>query len=114
MRKKLQRRNLSSVELTPNADCRATSAGPSYIQPASITNAPPALSPADRAAIQQKIQGLNMERARMAEQADQPYAGDISEDRVDQRLSQIPNEINQAQRQLQTPSAPPTPRPPQE
>jgi hypothetical protein len=105
----------SHVTLTTSSSSAALpTPGPSYIQPQSITNAPPALSPTDRAALQQKIQQLNMERARMAEQADQPYAGDISEDRVDQRLSQIPMEINQAQRQLQTPAAPPTPRPPQE
>ena len=107
----------SRVTLTTSSSAAALPpAGASYIQPQQpMGTATPALSPADRAAVQQQIQQLTMERARMAEQADQPYAGDISEDRVDQRLSQIPNEINQAQRQLQTPSAPcGHPRPPQE
>ncbi len=106
----------SHVTLTTSSSAAALPAGaPSYYaQPQAVGNATPALSPTDRAAVQQKIQQLTMERAIMAEQADQPYAGDISEDRVDQRLSQIPMEINQAQRQLQTPSAPATPRPPQE
>jgi hypothetical protein len=107
------RRSRATLTTTSHSAALPTG-GVTYVQPQPVTNAPPTLSPSDRAALQQKVQQLNMERARMAEQADQPYAGDISEDRVDQRLSQIPNEINQAQRQLATPPAPPTPRPPQE
>lgn len=66
----------------------------------------------DRAAVQKKIQQLNQEEGRMAMEAEQPYAGDVSEDRVDQRLSQIPQERQQLQQQLNQPQPTPPPPPP--
>jgi hypothetical protein len=103
-----------AVLTTTSAAAMLPTGGADYVQPQPSAPVSPALSPSDRAAIQQKIQQLNTERARMAEEAAQPYAGDVSEDRVDQRMNQIPTELNQLQRQLATPTASPTPRPPQE
>lgn len=45
-------------------------------------------------AAEAKRRSLQREQQQMAEEHDQPYGGDISEDRVVQRLSQIPTEIN--------------------
>lgn len=46
-----------------------------------------------RAAAGKQRAALEQEQRRMAEEHDQPYAGDVSEDRVEQRLTQIPTEI---------------------
>ena len=75
---------------------------------------PPAgLSTADRAKIEQKIQNLQTEQRIMAHEADQPWSDEIDEGKVEQRMTQIPGEINQLQKQLNPPPKPPS-NPPQQ
>jgi hypothetical protein len=79
------------------------------LPPAPSYAPPPGADPADVARQKElaaKIEALKQEQERMAAEADEPYGGDVEEDRVDQRQSQIPQEIDQLQRQ-QTPSRPP-------
>ncbi len=85
-------------------------------QPGVQLSTSPRPSGPDRATIQKKVDQLRQENARMRDEAEQPYGGDISEDRVQQRLEQIPGEIQNTQQQL-TPMpvaqpANPTPQPP--
>jgi hypothetical protein len=63
----------------------------------------------NRAELQKNLQQLNQENARMHDEADQPYGGDVSEDRVQQRIEQLPQEIQGTQQQLtpMPPSHPP-------
>ncbi len=80
---------------------------------ASVGSAPPPARPESSAEainqqeLQRKIDTLRQEQERMAAEAEEPYGGDVEEDRVDQRQAQIPQEIDQLQRQ-QTPSRPPS------
>jgi hypothetical protein len=69
--------------------------------------------PVDRQAIARKIQAARQEMLRMAQESDEPYGGDISEDRVQQRMSQLPGEIDTLNKQLNPPPppSPPSPRP---
>lgn len=67
---------------------------------------------ATKVALQQKATVLKQEQEQISHEADQPYAGDIEEDRVQQRVEQIPAETDQTNRdlqQLQQPPAPPRP-----
>lgn len=64
----------------------------------------------DPAVVQKRIQELKDEQRRMAAEAEEVY-GSQSEDRTQQRLEQIPNEIQEQQRQLQPQ---PQPQPPQQ
>ena len=61
---------------------------------------------AERAKLIEKKNALNNEQHRMAEEADQPYGGDYSEDQVERRLSKIPEEQAAIQQQLQPPPPP--------
>jgi hypothetical protein len=69
--------------------------------------------PVDRQAIAKKLQDARQEMSRMAQESDEPYGGDISEDRVQQRMTQLPGEIDSLNKQLNPPppSSPPSPRP---
>lgn len=53
--------------------------------------------------LSQTKQNLKTELARMVEEHDQPYAGDVPEDQVDQRLSTLPTQINAVDRQMKPP-----------
>ena len=57
----------------------------------------------DTAKVQQKVQDLKQEQARMAAEMDEPYGGDVSEDRAAQRMNQIPQEIQQQQNTIKPP-----------
>jgi hypothetical protein len=61
------------------------------------------------AQVQKQVQALRQEQGRMAEEMEQPYGGEVSEDRAQQRMEQIPGEIKGLQRSL--PSAPPPQQP---
>jgi hypothetical protein len=61
---------------------------------------------ATRQKVQAQVQALRQEQEMIAAEADEQYANDIEEDQVDQRQTQIPNEIQQLQPQ-QPPPAPP-------
>jgi|GEM_PF-4240674 len=76
----------------------------------SATPQPPAV---DRQAVERKLQNARQEMLRMAQESDEPYGGDISEDRAQQRLTQLPGEIDTLNKQLHPapPSYPPPPRP---
>jgi hypothetical protein len=70
--------------------------------PPALNNAPagPASAPApDRAKIVERQKALAEEHARMREEAEQPYGGVVEEDKVIQRLNQIPQEQQQLQPQ---------------
>ncbi len=53
--------------------------------------------PDPAAAAAKKVDTLKNEQARMHDESLQPYGGDVNEDRVTQRLTQIPGEIQKAQ-----------------
>ncbi|HYM61285.1 MAG TPA: hypothetical protein VEZ11_10365 [Thermoanaerobaculia bacterium] len=73
----------------------------------------PATPAIDRAAVEKKLNEAKQEMRRMAAESDEPYGGDVSEDRVNQRLNQLPGEINTMNKQLQQapPPQPPSPQP---
>lgn len=58
-----------------------------------------------------KRQALKQEQARMSEEYDQPYAGDVPEDVSERRMTEIPGQIKAIDQKLQ--AAPPPPPPPQ-
>ena len=64
------------------------------------------------AQLTERKQALQREQARMAEENDQPYAGDVPENVPERRLTEIPAQINAIDNKLQ-PMQPPTPPPPQ-
>ena len=91
----------------------SSSSGSIYPGNAANTASPQTYAPTvDRAATQKKIDQLNHEQGRMAFEAEQPYGGDVSEDRVTQRMTQIPQEQKTLQQQLNQPAAPPPAPPP--
>lgn len=59
---------------------------------------------------QKRVDSLRQEQQRMAEEADQGPYGEVDEDRVEQRMTEIPREIEKAQRDVQT-ATPPPPQP---
>ena len=75
--------------------------------------APTGPGPAERAQIQRRIDNLQREHAVMAHEADQPWSDEIDEGRVEKRMTEIPKEIEEAQRQLNPPPQPPS-NPPQQ
>ncbi len=78
-------------------------------QPGAIPAPPPIAAQPDRAALEKRARELKAENERMHAEAEEPYGGDISEDQVDQRMQQIPRDIDQVQPQLNpTPQASPT------
>lgn len=88
---------------------------PTYGSPAqqtgTVTPSAAASSQPSRAALQKDLRQLNQENARMHAEELEPYAGDVSEDRVQQRIEQIPQEMQHTQQQLNQapPSNPPPP-----
>lgn len=71
----------------------------------------PAAPAIDRAALEKKLSDAKQEMRRMAQESDEPYGGDVSEDRVNQRLNQLPGEINTMNKQLQQAPSSATPPP---
>jgi hypothetical protein len=70
--------------------------------PPALNNAPagPASAPSqDRSKVVERQKALADEHARMREEAEQPYGGVVEEDKVNQRLNQIPQEQQQLQPQ---------------
>jgi hypothetical protein len=69
--------------------------------------------PVNRPALEKKLQDAREEMARMAQESNETYAGDIEEDKINQRLTQLPNEIETLNKQLQPapPPAPPSKKP---
>ncbi len=67
----------------------------------------------DRPAVEKKLQDAKQELARMAAESDELYGGDVDEDKVAQRLGQLPGEIDSLNKQLQQPQPQPPARPPQ-
>jgi hypothetical protein len=63
----------------------------------------PKADPSYARAVEQKRQNLKNEQHVMAEEHDQPYGGDIPEDRTVQRMTEIPKEIDRL------PTVPPPP-----
>lgn len=57
----------------------------------------------DPAKVEKRIQDLKQEQARMAAEMDEPYGGDVNEDRAAQRMSQIPQEIQEQQNSIKPP-----------
>lgn len=68
-----------------------------------------------KAALAQKKTALKQEQARMSEEADQPYAGDVPEGKAEQRLTEIPGQIKSIDQKMQPPpsSATTSTNPPQ-
>lgn len=105
-RKPLSQRRLVSVTSTRGRYAEATGTlGPLPSPTADRSSEPPpqpsrsAVAAAERErAVQEKLQQLSVEQQRMAAEAEEPYGGDIEEDRVDQRLNQIPQEQQEAVR----------------
>jgi hypothetical protein len=62
----------------------------------------PRVSTVDRAAVEKKIERLKNEQARAGAEMDEPYGGNngMEEDKAEQRMTQIPHEIQQSQQQL--------------
>jgi hypothetical protein len=58
---------------------------------------------AERARMQQEIDQLERERERMAAEALEPYGGDVSEDSVTRSRTQIPQQINTLQNEIEEP-----------
>jgi hypothetical protein len=86
----------------------------SYAAP-KAASAPAAPSHADeeRAALAQRHQALKLEEQRMRDESDDPYGNEVEADRVEQRLTQIPNEQKDVQEQQNAYPTPPPPPPPQ-
>ena len=78
------------------------------LKTAQVTVTPAAQPTVYRAAVERKIDSLKQEQQRMAAEGDEPYGGDVEEGRSEQRMTQIPGEIEKAQQTIQ----PPTPQPP--
>jgi hypothetical protein len=105
-RKPLSQRRLVSVTSTRGRYSESTGtqgALPSPLADRSSEPPPPpsrsAVAAAERErAVQEKLQQLSLEQQRMAAEAEEPYGGDVSEDQVDQRLNQIPQEQQEAVR----------------
>jgi hypothetical protein len=53
--------------------------------------------------LEKKLETLKQEQAMMAAEQDEPYGGDIEEGASDQRMTEIPNEIEQTQREMNPP-----------
>jgi hypothetical protein len=80
---------------------------PAEVQPLAATTAAPT---ADAIAARQRLEALKQEQQRTAEEADQGPYGETSEDDVERRLTQIPAEAAQAERDLQAATPPPSSR----
>ena len=69
---------------------------------ATVVNPPQAQD--NRAAVAQKRQALRQEQARAASEMDEPYGGNnMEEDRANQRMTQIPREMQQNEQQVNPP-----------
>jgi hypothetical protein len=84
--------------------------GPKALPPAPATSPAPKPQPSQQAeakrAAEEKLKKLEAEQAMVAAEMDEPYGGDIEEDQVEKRLSEIEAERKKLQ---QTPPPPPEP-----
>jgi hypothetical protein len=75
-----------------------------------VTNAQEAAA-LQKAQVQEKLKRLETEQAMLAAETEEPYGGDIEEDQVDKRMSEI--QAEQQKLQQTTAPTPPPPSPPQ-
>lgn len=66
---------------------------------------------ANRADLEKRREHLQQEMARMVDENDQPYGGDVSEDEVNQRLNTLPLQIQTIDQRLQQSSQQSSPPP---
>jgi hypothetical protein len=64
---------------------------------------------AQRAQVVQQIENLRTEQQVLADESDQEPYSDVDPDFAEQRLTQIPGQINAAEQQLRNPNPPPPP-----
>ena len=75
-------------------------------QDAAVTTAQEAAA-LQKAQVQEKLKRLEAEESMLAAETDEPYGGDIEEDQVDKRLSEIEAERKKLQQEQATPPPPP-------
>jgi hypothetical protein len=81
--------------------------GGAYADSRSASTFSSAAPGASRSDLQAKKASLKNEQSRMSEETDQPYSGDVDQEKAEQRLTQVPAQINQVDKQLER-------KPPQE